>query len=149
MAKKKKGSGFKLTINWSKWLVASIAVFVVMFGFDFLVHGNLLKDLYAANSRLFLGMAESQARMAYMLAGQLSFAAAFVFLYSQGYSGKGSVAEGLRYGLYVGLLIGVPHSLGMYMWSLFPVSLLQAWAAACVVGSVIAGGVAGALYSHK
>jgi hypothetical protein len=151
MAKKKKAvakksSSFKLTINWSKWLIASIAVFVVMFGLDYLIHGKLLMNLYTANANLMLPTAQGQARMGYMLGGQLLFAAFFVFLYTQGFSGKGTVSEGLRYGLYAGLLLNIPRMLIMYMWSLFPMPLLQAWAVTGLIETVLLGAVVGALY---
>lgn len=159
MAKKKKksakkrssgGSGsFKLTINWQKWLIATIAVFVGVFILDFIIHQQLLGDLYKENYRLFTSMKVMESRMSYMIASQVLFAAFFTFLYTQGYSGKGSIAEGLRYGLYLGLLIHVPKSVGSYVWSLYPMDLLQAWAVTGVVASIILGGIVGALYNHK
>ncbi len=155
MAKAKKSSSkkgsFKLTINWKKFIISSIAVFVVLSVSDFIVHGNLLMDLYKqVDPRLMLDQVSSQARMNYMVAGNILFALFFVFLYTQGYSGgKTSFAEGLRYGIYVGLLIAVPHNVIMYMWSPYPMALLQAWAATLFVQIAILGAVTGLTYSHK
>jgi hypothetical protein len=37
----------------------------------------------------------------------------------------------------------------MYAWALYPMELLQAWAATGVVQMTILGGIAGLTYSHK
>lgn len=145
----KKGS-FKLTINWKKFIISSIAVFIGLFVTDFVIHGQLLSGLYAQNAKLFRSMTEMNSLMNYMIAGQILISLTFVFLYTQGYSGgKTSIGEGLRYGFYVSLLTCVAHSVAMYAWALYPMDLIQAWAATGVVQVTILGGIAGLTYSHK
>jgi len=149
MAKAKK-SKFKLVINWKKFIISSIAVFVAMFVTDYVIHSQLMMDLYTKHAAMFRSMNDMHGYMNYMLAAQILFSLFFVFLYSQGYSGgKTSLAEGLRYGLYVGLLIGIPHHLGMHAWSLYPLQILEGWALGCVAQSIVLGGVVGLTYSHK
>jgi hypothetical protein len=149
MAKAKK-SKFKLVINWKKFVISSIAVFVGLFVTDYLIHGQLMMDLYQKHANLFRDMKSMESLYNYMIAGQILISLAFVFLYTQGYSGgKTSLGEGLRYGFYVSLLTCVAHSVAMYAWALYPMELLQAWAATGVVQTTILGGIAGLTYSHK
>ncbi len=145
----KKGS-FKLTINRKKFIISSIAEFIGLLVTDFVIHGQLLSGLYAQNAKLFRSMTEMNSLMNYMIAGQILISLTFVFLYTQGYSGgKTSIGEGLRYGFYVSLLTCVAHSVAMYAWALYPMDLIQAWAATGVVQVTILGGIAGLTYSHK
>ncbi|MFC1483188.1 hypothetical protein ACFL56_02895 [Candidatus Margulisiibacteriota bacterium] len=137
-------------INWGKYLLASIVAVVIIFISDFIVHSKLLMDLYAQNARLFLPMAIMKERQIYMYAGQILFGLFFVLLYTQGYSGKKpTIVEGLRYGLYLGLLMAIPFSLMMYGYSKYPVELLKYWGLAEFVRILIMGGFTGAIYSHK
>jgi len=153
MAKKNKAKGGKdsllklfSNIDWKKYLVASIVVFVVIYLLDILVHGYLLKDLYAKYFRMFLSQKVMMARMPYMLGGQALYALLLVLLYSQGYTGKGSVMEGLRFGIYLGLLISLPCALSSYSWSVYPTALIIKWGVYGFLQTVVYGGVIGATY---
>lgn len=152
MAKSSKGKSndglFKAfsNLNLRKWLLASLMVFIAIYLLDMLVHGYLLKNDYVRYARMFLPQAQMMARMPYMLGGQILFALLIVFLYSQGYTGKGSLLEGVRYGVYLGLLINLPSALMSYCVFLFPVKLIINWAVYGTIQTIIYGGITGAIY---
>ena len=132
--------------NWQSLLLTGIVVFILVFVLDYVVHGILLKDLYVKFARLFLPMAMMNARMSYMLGGQALFALLLVFIYSQGYTGKKSVMEGIRYGIYVGLLLQLPKSLMAFATAVYPGTLLIWWGVAGLIQTIVYGAVIGAMY---
>jgi hypothetical protein len=136
-------------LNVKKWLLASIAVFVAMWLLDYLVHGVLLMKEYVINAKYFLPAAVMTARMPFMFTAQVLLSLLLVLLYSQGYTGKGSVTEGVRYGIYVGLLFNLPMSFSSYFMYAFPVKLLILWAVFGFLQFVIYGAIIGAMYKGK
>lgn len=150
MAKKKaSGNGlFKFFDNvlWGKLIKTTVVLFVCIWLLDYLVHSILLADLYAKSAKLFLPYKVIMARMPWMLLAQILSALFLVVLYSQGYSGKGSVLEGIRYGIYLALLMYVPYIIISYVMYPYPLKLDLAMGGAMMVQTVIYGGIIGALY---
>jgi hypothetical protein len=64
----------------------------------------------------------------------------FVFIFSKGYEGKG-VAEGIRYGLYVALMVVLPNAYGSYAMMQIPYSLALQWFLYGSLEYVIAGAI--------
>ena len=70
-------------------------------------------------------------------------------IYAKGYEkGKPGLAQGIRCGLYVGLMLSVMHSFGWYVILPIPLALAWYWFAAIVVEFVAAGAAAGLVYSE-
>ena len=130
-------------MNTRRFIVASIAVFVTLQAIDWLVHGLLLAGWYAELKGLW--RAEMMDLMWVMALGSLFFSFMFVFIFTRGYEDKG-IAEGARYGLYVGLLIFVSGMLGQYAMYPIPLGLALIWLAYGIVEMIIAGIVTAALY---
>jgi hypothetical protein len=101
--------------------------------FDWVYHGVLLMPLYVQTAFLWRPMAEIQAMMPWNTVQQLLLAAVLSFLFSRHYEGKG-LREGVRFGLYVGALMGVLH-LGAYAYLPMPLSLALLW----TLGGVLQG----------
>ena len=136
-------------MNTKKWLLASLAVLVVIGVLEFLIHGVLLSDVYKQTASVWRPEKEMQQMMWMFWLGYLVFAPFFALIYAKGYEkGKPGLAQGIRCGLYVGLMLSVMHSFGWYVILPIPLALAWYWFAAIVVEFVAAGAAAGLVYSE-
>jgi hypothetical protein len=62
----------------------------------------------------------------------------FTFIFSKGYEGKG-IAEGIRYGLYIGIWMSVGMAYGTYAMIAIPYSMALQWFIYGVIFSIIYG----------
>jgi hypothetical protein len=134
-------------MNTKRWLLASVAVFVVLFVLEFIIHGVLLQGLYQQTAPVWRPMADMQRLMWIMWVGYLVFAAFFVFIYTKGYEkGKPGLGQGFRFGLYVGAMLSVLHGFGWYAILPIPLALSFYWFLAVLVESIAMGIAAGLVY---
>lgn len=134
-------------MNVKRWLLASAAVFVIIFILEMVIHGVLLAGLYQETAAVWRPQAEIEATMWYMWLGYLILAPAFAYIYVRGYeSGKDGLAQGLRYGVIVGILLAIPSSLAWYSVLPIPGALAFYWAVAGMVETIAAGVATGLIY---
>ena len=134
-------------MNTKRWLLASVAVFVVILVVEFLVHGVLLQGVYQQTASVWRTQADMQRLMWIFWLGYLVFAAFFVFIYTKGYEkGKPGLGQGFRFGLYVGAMLSVAHSFGWYVILPIPLALALYWFVAILVEMIAAGVAAGLVY---
>ncbi len=109
-----------------KFIVAWIVVFIGWFLGSFVVHGILLRSDYLQLSGLFRSDADQQALFPLMLLAHVVLSGAFVWIYARGVEAKPWLAQGLRFGVAVALLI-VPLYLIYYVVQPmpFPVAVKQ------------------------
>jgi len=98
----------------TRYLVASLAIFVLWMAGSFVVHGSLLYADYAALPNLFRPPADAQRYFPFMLVAHAILASAFVWIYSRSVEDKPWLLQGLRYGVAVALLTIVPTYLIYY-----------------------------------
>ena len=98
----------------TRFLVTSLAIFVLWMAGSFVVHGSLLYTDYAALPNLFRPPADAQRYFPFMLLAHAILAGAFVWIYSRGAEDKPWLLQGLRYGAAVALLTIVPTYLIYY-----------------------------------
>jgi hypothetical protein len=128
-------------------VTASIAAFVVIAVIEFLIHGVLLSGVYQGAASAFRTEPEARGRFWLFYVGYLIFALFFTFIYTKGYErNRGGPTQGLRFGLYVGLMIGALESLAWYVVLPVPGSLAVYWFLSYVVMALAAGATVGALY---
>ena len=72
----------------------------------------------------------------------------FAFIFSKGYEGKG-IAEGVRYGLYIGIWMSVGMAYGTYAMIAIPYSLALQWFLYGVVEYILAGIVLALVFKSK
>lgn len=130
-------------MNIKRFVIASITVFLVIQGVDWLVHGLLLSGWYSQLTGLW--RTNMMELMWVMVLGSLFFSFMFVFIFIKGYEGKG-ILEGIRYGLYIGLLLYISGMLGQYAMYPIPIELALVWICYGVIEMMVAGAVAAALY---
>jgi hypothetical protein len=134
-------------MHLKKWLVTALAVFVVYFGLEFLVHGVLLAGLYRETASVWRGEEYMKKLFGFMVLGQAIFAFVFAWIYAKGFEpGKPGLAQGLRFGWLIGLLVGPATGLVWYVVLPIPETLAAAWAVAGVAESLVIGAVAGLIY---
>ncbi len=130
-------------MNSKRFILASIAVFILIQAIDWLVHGVIMSGWYSEIAGLW--RSDMMDLMWVMVLGSLFFSFMFVLIFIKGYEGKG-IMEGIRYGLYVGLLIMVSGSLGQYAMYPIPLAMALAWLAYGIIEMTAAGAVAAAIY---
>ena len=134
-------------MNTKRWLLASVAVLVVVAVLEFLIHGVLLSDLYRQTVSVWRSEAEMQKMMWIFWVGMLVFAPFFALIYVKGYEkGKPGLGQGFRYGLYVGVMLSVMHSFGWYVILPIPLALAFYWLLGILVEFIAAGVAAGLVY---
>lgn len=134
-------------MNTKRWLLASVAVFVVILAMEFVIHGVLLSRIYGETSSLWRTQAEMQRMVWIFWIGYLVFAPFFALIYVKGYEkGKPGLGQGLRFGFYLGAMLSVMHSFSQYVILPIPLSLAFYWFVATLVEFIVAGAVAGLVY---
>ncbi len=134
-------------MNTKQWLLASVAVVVVIGVLEFLIHGVLLADMYRQTASVWRPEADMQKMMWVFWVGMLVFAPFFVLIYAKGYEkGKPGLGQGFRYGLYVGIMLSVMNSFGWYVMLPIPLALAFYWFLAILLEFIVAGIAAGLIY---
>ncbi len=134
-------------MNTKRWLLASVAVLVVVAVLEFLIHGVLLSDLYRQTASVWRSEAEMQKMMWIFWVGMLVFAPFFALIYVKGYEkGKPGLGQGFRYGLYVAVMLSVMQSFGWYVILPIPLALAFYWFLGILVEFIAAGVAAGLVY---
>ena len=104
-------------------IISFIVLFGVIFGYEFLVHGCLLSDLYNQTSSLWRSEADMKANLHYMFLAQASFSAAFVYMCSK--MGNTPCAP-FKCGFTAGLLLAASQ-VGSYAVMPVPCMLTCSW----------------------
>ena len=116
-----------------KFLISGIAASLLFFLVGFLVHGVLLTDDYMRLKALFRPEAEAMGNMPYMILAHILMGFAFAWIYSQGVSGASWIAQGVRFGTAVMLLMIVPWYLIYYS--------IQPWPPSTVAKQIVFDGI--------
>jgi len=124
-----------------KFALSVLIALVLSLGLGYVFHGLLLKPDYAALPSLFRTATDQQAHFVYMLIAQAMTAVGFTWIYRQGREAKPFLAQGLRFGLAIAVLMTVPTLLVYYAVQPMP-GLLVVKQIVCDVITVLAMGVA-------
>ena len=129
-----------------KVLMGAIAVFVWIAVWQMIVNTTLLSQEYAATAHLWRPMEEMMMGLFYFVYLCVSFLLAMIF--SRGYEGKG-IPEGLRFGVYLGLLMSIPMAYGTYGAMPIPYSLALKWFLFGLIEYIVAGVILGAVFGQQ
>lgn len=103
-------------MNWKRFFVASLVIYVVVQAMDFVVNQVFMKS--ANESLKSLWRMDMMSRMWVMYLIGVLVALLFTFIFIKGREGKG-ISEGVRYGIIIWLFVSVP--MGASMWVLLPI----------------------------
>lgn len=130
-----------------KYLIPSLAVFVVITLFNLIFHEIIMEKMYLNNSHLFRPQDEICRHKHFMWIANLIYSFAFCYIYSKGHEKTDLISQGLRYGLWISLLIWVPHILINFTVYPHPKMLELSWLCGYVVQTLIAGVTAAFTFS--
>jgi hypothetical protein len=111
----------------------------------FVVHEVWLAETYAGLANVFRGEADMMGMMWMMMVASVGSLFLFCYIFTKGYEGKG-IAEGARYGLWMGLFMSLPMAIDQYVVYPLPSNLAVSWFVSGVISFVIAGAVFAAIY---
>ncbi len=129
-------------MNLKRFIIASLVVF---FGFeimDAIVHTVILGKTYESMN---LWRPDMMSKMWIIHLGSLILAFLFTYIFIRGYENKG-IAEGVRYGVIIGLFANIPY--GFYSYAMYPLpfSLCLQWFIFGMIEFIICGVIAAAIY---
>lgn len=131
-------------MNIQRLLIAIVAVYLLLWGLAVLFYDILLADQFGPMRALMRPEHELSGNMPWEMLAGLVQVAVFCYVFTKGREG-GGIAEGVRYGFLIGLLLAAVQ----FVWTLsLPLSLVTA----ALVGIValvmwtVAGAVLAAIY---
>lgn len=137
----------EMRMNTKKWLLASLAVVVVFFVLEMIIHGVLLQGLYMKTAQAWRPVAEMGGLMWLSWIGYIIFAPFFAFIYTRGYeTGKSGLGQGVRYGVLMAMMLSPMQSLSWYAVLPIPGILAFYWFLAGMVVITASGIAVGLIY---
>ena len=134
-------------MDLKRWLLATVGAFAVILLGDIVIHHVWLGDFYRANAHWWRPAAEMEAMRGLMFVSEALLAALLTFIYMKGYEpGKGSLGQGFRFGVLMGLLLAVPSNLMNLAVYPYPPALVLSWLAGTLVEVTLAGMMIGYIY---
>jgi hypothetical protein len=128
-------------MNKKLW-IGFVAVFVATQTFEGLANFTIFDPLYRAAPHIWRPIAEVKFWLLPVTGMFFSFF--FVYIFSKGYEKKG-VLEGVRYGIFVALMIALPSAYERYALMQIPYSLALQWflfrSLECVIAGAILSGI--------
>ena len=131
-------------MNKKVWL-GFIAVFITFEVIDYLVNMVLLSSAYAAVN---VWRADMMSKIWIFHLVTLIGSFFFAFVFSKGYEAKG-IAEGLRYGSYIGIWLSTGKAYATYAMIAIPYSIALQWFIYGVIEYMIAGVVLALVFGSK
>ena len=133
-----------------KYVVPTITVFIVITIYNMVFHGMFMEKLYLENSHFFRPHDVICKHKYLMWIANLIYSFAFCYIYSKGHEKKeDTLGQGLRYGLWITLLIWVPDTIINYSVYPFPKDLQIGWLMGYTIQSLIAGVTLALIYKGK
>jgi len=131
-------------MNKKKYITASLVVFVAAFILDWIIHGLILLGTYKNNPGFFITEIGGGG-IFYMIVKALIFSFLFCFIFTKGYEEKG-ILEGVRYGLWIGLLLWLPLMFSSWNTFQFTKVIPFWWLILGVIQIIILGIITAAIY---
>jgi hypothetical protein len=130
-----------------KFFFASIAVFFVLFVYEFLLHGVALGGLYQQTAHLWRSHTEIRNLSWLMWLSYLVMSPILVLLFSKGYeTGKPALGQGVRFGLLLGIFLSAPMALNCYAVMPISITLAAGWFIGGLVEMILCGVVIGMIW---
>ena len=134
-------------MDFKRWLMATLGACGVIAVSEYLIHNVWLGEFYRMHAQWWRSSPEMAARMGFLVGGQIALAGLLTLVYARGYeAGKGTVAQGFRFGVLMALLLFLPTCLVQYCIYPYPLSLILNWLLGGFVEITLAGLMIGYLY---
>ncbi len=126
-------------------IIGWIAIYVLLSVLDMIVHGMILSGAYTTMANVWRPDMMEKMWIIWLVRAITTFF--IVFIFAKGYEGKGWM-EGLRYGVYIGLLMATPYAYGSYASYPVPYAVAVQWFIYAFVEYVLAGIMLGVVFSR-
>lgn len=130
-----------------KYIYPSIIVFIVIILYNMVFHGTIMENFYLDNSELFRPQDEIQKGKHFMWLANLIYSCAFCYIYTKGHEKEKPIIQGIRYGLWISLLMWLPRALINITVYPHPKSLELTLFMGYTVQSILAGIVVAFVFS--
>lgn len=134
-------------MNFPRYLLSTVALFVFIFLYEMLVHGFVLAGIYEATANVWRDFAEMEANIPLAICFQLALSAWTAFVFSQAYP-KGGIQNGLLFRLFFGGFAGILTA-SWYLWLNVPAKLGVIWLFNGMGEGVGGGLVLGSIYRNS
>lgn len=127
-------------------IISIITIFIAWAILDYVIHGMMLQQTYAATAQLWRPMDEMKMPLMYLVT--LAYITCFVLIYAIFIRNK-SLFTGVKFGALYGAAAGISMGFGSFSYMPIPLSLAFSWFAGMLVESVIAGALVGLILKPK
>lgn len=124
------------------FVISAVALSVLSLALGFVVHVLLLGPQYALLGSLFRAPADAEKYMGYMLLAHVFIGIGVTWIYRQGREAKPFLAQGVRFGLALAVLVTVPMYLIYYAVQPMPGEIVVKQIAFDTISMVVIGIVA-------
>ena len=131
-------------MNMKRFLSAVVVLFLFMLGFETLVRGVLLKQIYLQTPSIWRSYPDMQAYVPFNTFMMVLIAFWITFIFTRLFK-EGGIENGLRFGLYFGVLSSM-QAVGAYFYLPISASLAMYWFIAYLVESLVGGFLIGLIY---
>jgi len=137
-------------MNWKRLWLTALVVFIVAWITNILIHGPILGGFYGRPDVVAAFRTEAQMNqyMWVMIITGAIFSFFFAYIFAKGYEGKG-MAEGIRYGIIIGLFYCYVTSFDQFVIYPIPYGLAWLWVITGLIQSIILGIVAALIYKPR
>lgn len=134
-------------MNFRRYLLSTVALFVFIFVYEVLVHAILLGDLYASTASVWRNFEEMEAITPLAMGFQLALSAWTAFVFSQVFP-TGGIKNGLTFGLFFGVFAGILTA-SWYLWLNVPVKFATIWLLNGIAEGMGGGLILGLIYRKQ
>lgn len=131
-----------------KVLTGAGVLWVAMGILGYLIHEVLLSSTYRAESMVHLWRAPEDMMMGVIFLSNAIVAYFLSLVFTKGYEGKG-IGEGVRFGLFMGLIVATPMAYATYATMPITYSLALQWFLYGIIQYVIYGVILAAVHGQK
>ena len=131
-------------MNMKRFVPAAVILFLFIFGYEYLVHGVLLKGIYQDTASVWRSYDQMTAYVPFNTGIEALLAVWITFIFIRLFE-KGGWQNGVRFGFYFGVLCGI-QAAGAYFYLSIPEILAGYWFIAHVIEGVIGGFLIGVVY---
>lgn len=129
---------------WVGFIVVAIGLMLT----NIVIHYVILGDTYRSAAMANMVRPESEQKTWIHIVSAIITAFFFTLVYVKGYEGKG-IGEGIRFGLYVGIMMAMPMAYDTYAAMPIPYSLALQWFCYGVIQYIILGILVAATVGKK
>lgn len=131
-------------MNIKRFFAAFLVLFLFIFGYETLIHGFLLKNLYLETPSIWRNYEQMMHYAPFNTVIMVLLAFWITFIFTRLFR-EGGARNGLCFGLYFGILSGI-QAAGAYYYLPISAMLSVCWFGAYVIESLVGGYLIGLIY---